>query len=104
MFFKGRDSACVCVPLDVADIPLSGARFPVCGGYSTEPEHAELLRVARGELCGDVVSLGQYDAHWQAADAICVNDCKSLAHAPLSTSAAAHFALSRKHWAGESAQ
>ena len=48
--FEGRDRACVCVPLDVADIPVSGAKFPVCGWCSTEPEHADLLRVARGRI------------------------------------------------------
>ena len=33
------------------------------------------------ELCGDVCDLAEYETYLQMTDALCVNDCKSLADA-----------------------
>ena len=42
-----------------------------------------MFRVLYGELCGDLCDLAEYGTHLQMTDALCVNDCKSLADALL---------------------
>ena len=39
-----------------------------------------------GELCGDLCDLAEYETYLQMTDALCVNDCKSLADAILAVS------------------
>ena len=48
-----------------------------------------MFRVLYGELCGDLCDLAEYENYPQATEALCVNDCKSLADALLAAGAAA---------------
>ena len=41
-----------------------------------------MFRVMYGELCGDLCDLAEYETYLQVTEALCVNDCKSLADAP----------------------
>ena len=47
-----------------------------------------MFRVLYGELCGDLYDLAEYEACLQASEALCVNDCKSLAYALLAAGSA----------------
>ena len=60
-----------------------------CAAFSTGPEHTHMFRVLYGELCGDLCDLAEYETFLQMTDALCVNDCKSLADALLAASSAA---------------
>ena len=42
-----------------------------------------------GELCGDLCDLAEYETYLQVTEALCVNDCKSLADALLAAGSAA---------------
>ena len=42
-----------------------------------------------GELCGNLCDLAEYDTYLQVTEALCVNDCKSLADALLAAGSAA---------------
>ena len=48
-----------------------------------------MFRVLYGELCGDLCDLAEYETYLQMTDALCVNDCKSLADAVLAAGSAA---------------
>ena len=52
-----------------------------CAAFSTGLEHTDMFRVLYGELCGDLCDLAEYETYLQMTDALCVNDCKSLADA-----------------------
>ena len=60
-----------------------------CAAFSTYLEHTDMFRVLYGELCGDLCDLAEYESYLQATEALCVNDCKSLADALLAAGAAA---------------
>ena len=45
--------------------------------------------VLYGELCGDLCDLAEYETSLQVTEALCVNDCKSLADALLAAGSAA---------------
>ena len=49
----------------------------------------DIFRVLYGELCGDLCALAEYETYLQMTDALCVNDCKSLADALLAARSAA---------------
>ena len=57
--------------------------------FSTGLEHPDMFRVLYGELCGDLCDLAEYETYLQMTDALCVNDCKSLADALLAAGSAA---------------
>ena len=59
-----------------------------CAAFSTGLEHTDMFRVLYGELCGDLCDLAEYETYLQMTDALCVNDCKSLADAFLARAAA----------------
>ena len=48
-----------------------------------------MFRVLYDELCGDLCDLAEYETHLQMTDALCVNDCKSLADAIIAAGSAA---------------
>ena len=48
-----------------------------------------MFRVLYGELCGDLCDLAEYENYLQVTEALCVNDCKSLANALLPAGSAA---------------
>ena len=48
-----------------------------------------MFRVLYVELCRDLCDLCEYDTHLQVTDALCVNDCKSLADIPFAAGSAA---------------
>ena len=50
-------------------------------GFPTGLEHADLVRVFWGELCGDLAELSEYEQYLRQTPALGVNDCKSLAYA-----------------------
>ena len=52
-----------------------------CAAFSTGLEHTDMFRVLYGELCGDLCDLAEYETYLQVTEALCVNDCKSLARA-----------------------
>ena len=52
-----------------------------CTAFSTGLEHTDMFRVLYAELCGDLCDLAEYETYLQMTDALCVNDCKSLADA-----------------------
>ena len=54
-----------------------------CAVFSTGLEHTDMFRVLYGELCGDLCDLAEYETYLQMTEALCVNDCKSLADALL---------------------
>ena len=54
-----------------------------CAAFSTGLEHTDMFRELYGELCGDLCDLAEYETILQMTDALCVNDCKSLADALL---------------------
>ena len=60
-----------------------------CAAFSTGLEHTDMFRVLYGELCGDLCDLAEYETYLQMTDALCVNDCKSLADAILAAGSAA---------------
>ena len=60
-----------------------------CAAFSTGLEHTDLFRVLYGELCGDLCDLAEYETYLQVTEALCVNDCKSLADALLAAGSAA---------------
>ena len=60
-----------------------------CAAFSTGLEHTDTFRVLYGELCGDLCDLAEYKTYIQMTDALCVNDCKSLADALLAAGSAA---------------
>ena len=59
-----------------------------CAAFSTGLEHTDMFRGLYGELCGDLSDLAEYENCLQATEALCVNDCKSLADALLAAGAA----------------
>ena len=60
-----------------------------CAAFSTGLEHTDMFRVLYGELCRDLCDLAEYEDYLQATEALCVNDCKSLADALLAAGSAA---------------
>ena len=60
-----------------------------CAAFSTGLEHTDMFRVLYGELCGDLCNIAEYETYLQKTDALCVNDCKSLADALLAAWSAA---------------
>ena len=60
-----------------------------CAAFSTGLEHTDMFRVLHGELCRDLCDLAEYENYHQATEALCVNDCKSLADALLAAGSAA---------------
>ena len=60
-----------------------------CAAFSTGLEHTDMFRVLYGELCGDLCDLAEYETYLQVTEALCVNDCKSLADALLAAGSAA---------------
>ena len=60
-----------------------------CAAFSTGLERTDMFRVLYGELCGDLCDLAEHETYLQATEALCVNDCKSLADALLATGSAA---------------
>ena len=60
-----------------------------CAAFSTGLEHTDMFRVQYGELCEDLCDLAGYETYLQVTDALCVNDCKSLADALLAAVSAA---------------
>ena len=60
-----------------------------CAAFSTGLEHTGMFRVLYGQLCGDSCDLAEYETYHQMTDALCVNDCKSLADALLAAGSAA---------------
>ena len=48
-----------------------------------------MFRVLYGELCGDLCDLAEYETYLQMTDALCLNDCKSLADALLAAGSSA---------------
>ena len=48
-----------------------------------------MFRVLCGELCGDLCDLAEHETCLEMTDALCVNDCKSLADALLAAASAA---------------
>ena len=62
---------------------------PVVCHWNLALEHTDMFRVLYGELCGNLCDLAEYETCLQMTDALCVNDCKSLAHAVLAAGSAA---------------
>ena len=60
-----------------------------CVAFSSGLEHTDMFRVLHGELCRDLCDLAECENYLQATEALCLNDCKSLADALLSAGAAA---------------
>ena len=60
-----------------------------CAAFSTGLEHTNTFRMLYGDLCGDLCDLAEYETHLQVTEALCVNDCKSLADALLAAGSAA---------------
>ena len=60
-----------------------------CAAFSTCLEHTDMFRVLYGELCGNLCDLAEYETYLQVTEALCVNDCKSLADAFLAAGSAA---------------
>ena len=60
-----------------------------CAAFSTGLEHTDMFRVLYGELCGGLCDLVKYETFLQMTDALCVNDCTSLADALLAADTAA---------------
>ena len=60
-----------------------------CAAFSTDLEHTDMFWVLYGELCGDLCDLAEYETYLHLTDALCVNDCKSLADALLAACSAA---------------
>ena len=60
-----------------------------CAAFSTGLENMDMFRVLYGQLCGDVCDLAEYETYLQKTNALCVNDCKSLADALLAAGSAA---------------
>ena len=60
-----------------------------CATFSTGLEHTDMFRLLYGELCGDLCDLAEYETYLQVTEALCVNDCKSLADALLAAGSAA---------------
>ena len=56
-----------------------------------------MFPVLYGELCGDLCDLAEYETYLQMTDALCVNDCKSLADALLAAGSAASKTSEDKH-------
>ena len=56
---------------------------------STGLDHTDMFRVLYGELCGDLCDLAEYETHLQVTEALCLNDCKSVADALLAAGSAA---------------
>ena len=56
-----------------------------------------MFRVLYGELCGDLCDLAEYETYLQKTEALCVNDCKSLADALLAAGSAASKTSEDKH-------
>ena len=50
-----------------------------CAAFSTGLEHTDMFRVMYSEQCGDLCDLAENETYLQAIEALCVNDCKSLA-------------------------
>ena len=68
-----------------------------CAVLSTGLEHTDMFRVLYAELRGDWCDLAEYENNLQATEALCVNDCKSLADALLAAWAAASETSEDKH-------
>ena len=60
-----------------------------CTAYSTCLEHTDIFRVLFDELCGNLCDLAEYETYLQKTEALCANDCKSLADALLAAGSAA---------------
>ena len=60
-----------------------------CAAFSTGLEDTDTFRVLNGGLCGDLCDLVDHETYLQMTDALCVNDCKSLADALLAAGSAA---------------
>ena len=56
---------------------------------STGLEQTDIFRVLYSELCGDLCDHAEYENSLQATEALCANDCKSLADALLAAVAVA---------------
>ena len=60
-----------------------------CAAFSTSLEHTDMFRVLYGELCGHLYDLAEHEDYLRATEAVCENDCKSLADALLAAGSAA---------------
>ena len=60
-----------------------------CAAFSTGLEQTDMFRVLYSELCGDLCDHAEYENSLQATEALCANDCKSLADALLAAVAVA---------------